>query len=197
MGEPRPLSVTLRGDGVDARLVRRQVPEAEMSVTLTADMRAIVQAAHLCFAATVSPDGMPNVSPKGTVRIWDDQHLFFLDIASPGTRANLQGRPWMELNVVDQLSRRGYRFFGPVALHVGDAVFEEATRRAQSQAHASYPVAAVVLLALERAAPLVSPGYWQVPDERAMRALWRERRAALDEEFEAYLAQVEPFRVSR
>jgi hypothetical protein len=52
-------------------------------------------------------------------------------------------------------------------------------------------------LALERAAALVSPGYWRVADERAMRALWRQRRAALDEEFEAYLAQVEPFRVSR
>jgi hypothetical protein len=75
-----------------------------MAVTLTADMRAVIQAAHLCFAATVSPDGMPNVSPKGTIRVWDDQHLFFLDLASPGTRANLQARPWMELNVVDQLS---------------------------------------------------------------------------------------------
>ena len=168
-----------------------------MSMTLTADMRAIIQAAHLCFAATVSPDGMPNVSPKGTIRVWDDRHLFFLDIASPGTRANLQARPWMELNVVEQLSRRGYRFFGPVTLHVGDAVFEEAMRRVQSQAQAPYAVAGVVLLAVERAAPLVSPGYWAVADERAMRTLWRERRASLDQEFETYLSRVEPFRVSR
>ena len=168
-----------------------------MGVTLTPDMRAIIQTAHLCFAATVSPDGMPNVSPKGTIRVWDDQHLFFLDLASPGTRANLQARPWMELNVVDQLSRRGYRFFGTATLHVGDPVFEEATRRVRSEAPISSPVAAVVLLAVERAAPLVSPGYWRVPDERAMRSLWRDRRAALDDEFEAYLAQVEPFRVSR
>jgi uncharacterized protein len=168
-----------------------------MRVTLTADMRAVIQAAHLCFAATVSPAGEPNVSPKGTIRVWDDQHLFFLDIASPGTRANLQARPWMELNVVEQLSRRGYRFFGPVTLHAGDAVFEEATRRVQAEAQTSYSVAAVILLALERAAALISPGYWRVPDERAMRVLWRQRRAALDQEFEAYLAQAEPFRVSR
>jgi predicted pyridoxine 5'-phosphate oxidase superfamily flavin-nucleotide-binding protein len=168
-----------------------------MSVTLTRDMRAVIQAAHLCFAATVSPDGKPNVSPKGTIRVWDDRHLFFLDIASPGTRANLQARPWMELNVVDQLSRRGYRFFGSATLHVGDTVFEEAARRVQGKEPAAYTVAAVVLLAVERAAPLVSPGYWRVSDEGAMRATWRERRAALDAEFEAYLAQVEPFRVSR
>ncbi len=168
-----------------------------MGVMLTADMRAVIQAAHLCFAATVSPDGMPNVSPKGTIGVWDDQQLFFLDLASPGTRANLQTRPWMEINVVEQLSRRGYRFFGPATLHVGDAVFEEAKRRTQGQERPSLPAAAVVLLAIERAAPLVSPGYWRVPDERAMRALWRKRRALLDQKFETYLAQVEPFRVAR
>jgi hypothetical protein len=70
-------------------------------------------------------------------------------------------------------------------------------RRSQGRDRASLPAAAVVLLEIERAAPLVSPGYWRVSDERAMRALWRERRAALDQEFETYLAQVEPFRVAR
>jgi predicted pyridoxine 5'-phosphate oxidase superfamily flavin-nucleotide-binding protein len=167
--------------------------EAELPVTLTPDMRAVIQAAHLCFAATVTPDGMPNVSPKGTLRVWDDQHLCFLDLASPGTRANLDARPWMELNVVEQLSRRGYRFFGPVTVHTGDTVFDEAVRRVRGPERLP-PVAGVILLAVERAAPLVSPGYWRVPEEPAMRAMWRERRAALDREFEAYLAQAEPFR---
>jgi hypothetical protein len=72
-------------------------------------------------------------------------------------------------------------------------VFDEAVQRAGG-AEQLPPVAAVILLAVERAAPLVSPGYWRVPDEPAMRAIWRERRAALDQEFEAYLARAEPFR---
>jgi len=57
---------------------------------LTSDMRAVIETCQLCFAATVSPDGRPNLSPKGTIRVWDDEHLFFLDIASPQTRANLE-----------------------------------------------------------------------------------------------------------
>jgi predicted pyridoxine 5'-phosphate oxidase superfamily flavin-nucleotide-binding protein len=60
---------------------------------LTADMRAVIEATHLCFAATVTPEGRPNLSPKGTIGVWDDTHLFFLDIASPGTRANLARSP--------------------------------------------------------------------------------------------------------
>jgi uncharacterized protein len=158
-----------------------------MSPILTDDMRAVVQAAHLCFAATVNPDGLPNLSPKGTIRVWDDRHLFFLDIASPTTRANLQQSPWIELNVVDQLSRRGYRFLGQAALHVGDAIYAEATQRIFAEEGHSYPVVAVVLVAVERALPVLSPGYWHIADEATMREAWRERRRALDEEFEQYM----------
>ena len=97
---------------------------------LTPDMRAVIQSAHLCFAATVTPDGRPNVSPKGTIRVWDDTHLFFLDIASPGTRTNLAHAPLLELNVVDQLSRRGYRFSGRATLYLPDSVvYADGVRR--------------------------------------------------------------------
>jgi hypothetical protein len=159
-------------------------------------MRAVIQSAHLCFAATVSPDGRPNVSPKGTIRVWDDTRLFFLDIASPGTRANLSHSPWLELNVVDQISRRGYRFSGRAGLHFPPTtVYAEGVRRVYDNMLPSDPPAAVVLLTVDHAAPLLSPAYWRGDDETAIRAAWRERRAALDREFEEYLARVAPVRI--
>jgi predicted pyridoxine 5'-phosphate oxidase superfamily flavin-nucleotide-binding protein len=159
-------------------------------------MRAVIQSAHLCFAATVTPDGRPNVSPKGTIRVWDDARLFFLDIASPGTRANLANSPWLELNVVDQISRRGYRFSGRAALHFPPTtVYADGVQRVYVDAPPADPPAAVVLLTVDRTAPLLSPAYWRGDDETAIRAVWRERRAALDHEFEAYLAHVAPVRV--
>ena len=164
-----------------------------MSISLTPDMRALIQSTHLCFAATVTADGRPNLSPKGTIRVWNDDSLFFLDIASPGTRANLGPRPWMELNVVDHLSRRGYRFAGPAVHHTRGGLFDEACQRVFGEGSARYQVAGVVLLEIAHAAPLVSPGYLHTPDERTMRSLWRERRAALDQEFESFMAAQPPF----
>ena len=160
---------------------------------ITDDMRAVIQAAHLCFAATVTPDGKPNLSPKGTIRVWDGDHIFFLDIFSPNTRANLQTTPFIEVNVVEQLSRRGYRFFGRAELHVDDDVYREATRRIYGEEGAKYPVEAVVLIKVERAEPVWSPGYIHTRTEEEMRAGWKERRAALDKEFEAHVEK-EPFR---
>jgi len=163
---------------------------------LNADMRAVIQAAHLCFAATVTPDGRPNLSPKGTIRVWDDAHLFFLDIASPGTRANLTHSPWLELNVVEQLSRRGYRFAGRATLHLpGTPAYVEGVRRIYDDSLPADQPAAVVILEVERAAPVLSPAYWRNTDEMEIRKLWRERRAALDREFEEHLARVGPTRV--
>src|SRR5919201_1436796 len=116
---------------------------------LTSDMRAVIEAAHLCFAATVTPDGRPNVSPKGTIRVWDDTHLFFLDIASPGTRANLAHSPWLELNVVDQLSRRGYRFAGRASLHFpGSPEYAEGVWPVYDDTLPAEPPAAIVMLAV-------------------------------------------------
>jgi predicted pyridoxine 5'-phosphate oxidase superfamily flavin-nucleotide-binding protein len=163
---------------------------------LTDDMRAVIEVAQLCFAATVSPDGRPNLSPKGTIRVWDDEHLFFLDIASPQTRENLERSPWLELNVVDQLSRRGYRFAGAATLHhPGSGEYAEAVRRVYGDTRPSSPPSAVVMLTVERAAPVLSPAYWRGLDEREIRAQWRERRAALDRDFEAHLARVGPVKL--
>jgi hypothetical protein len=165
---------------------------------LTPDMRAVINAAHLCFAATVTPEGRPNLSPKGTIRVWDDAHLFFLDIASPGTRANLAHTPWMELNVVEQLSRRGYRFFGRAEVHgEGTECYHEGMRRVFGDSVPTYPVVAVVRLAIERAEPLLSPAYWRATDENEIRESWRARRSAHEREFEAHVAAVGPVRVDR
>jgi predicted pyridoxine 5'-phosphate oxidase superfamily flavin-nucleotide-binding protein len=165
-----------------------------MSARITDDMRAVIEATHLCFAATVNADGSPNLSPKGTIRVWDDAHLFFLDIASPGTAANLRRDGRIVVNVVEQLSRRGYRFVGRAALHKDDAVYADATRRVFGEEGVRYPVAHVVLIAVERVEVLASPGYLHVTDERAMRALWKPRRAALDDAFDAHVGRAGPWR---
>ncbi len=73
------------------------------------DMRRVVREQSLGFVATVCPDGTPNLSPKGTTIVWDDEHLVFLHLYSPGTVANLAVNPSIEINVVDPLVRKGYR----------------------------------------------------------------------------------------
>src|SRR5436853_4080498 len=90
---------------------------------LTDDMRRVVEV-ELGFIATVCPDGTPNLSPKGTTEVWDDDHLVFADLRSPQTIRNLEGNPAIEVNMVDQVVRKGYRFKGTAVVLTEGAEFE-------------------------------------------------------------------------
>ena len=79
-------------------------------------MKRVVREQRLGFYATVCEDGTPNLSPKGTTFVLDDDHLFFADIRSPATVANIRRGSQVEVNVVDPLARKGYRFKGPAEI---------------------------------------------------------------------------------
>ena len=87
---------------------------------LDADMQSLVRRTILCFAATINGDGSPNLSPKSTLIVHDDDHLLFSNIASPRTVANLRLDPRIEINCVDIFSRRGYRFTGHTSVRSVD-----------------------------------------------------------------------------
>lgn len=125
---------------------------------LTADMQRVVREQRLGYVATVCPDGTPNLSPKGTTRVWDDDHLVFADIRSPRTIANLRQHPTLEVNVVDPILRKGYRFKGTAVILTAGPQFEE-IRAAYQRRGVGNPIRAIVLMTVERALPLLSPAY--------------------------------------
>ncbi|MFI4933673.1 MAG: pyridoxamine 5'-phosphate oxidase family protein [Caulobacterales bacterium] len=145
---------------------------------LTDDMRRVLDEQKLGFIATVCPDGTPNLSPKGTTAAWDDDHLVFADICSPGTIANLRQNPAVEINVVDPLSRKGYRFKGTASVFNEGDRFEElidfylARGSTSAKRH-------IVLVKVEHAAPLISPAYDVGESEAEVSARWRDYWADL------------------
>ena len=95
-----------------------------MSV-LTEDMKRMIRQQRMGFIATVSPQGLPNLSPKGTMSVWDDDHLVFADLGSPDTIANLEQNPACEINVLDYFARKGYLFKGDGIVLVEGDLFNE------------------------------------------------------------------------
>lgn len=161
---------------------------------LTPDMKAVIHSQKLCYVATVTADGKPNLSPKGTLRVYGGDTLFFCDLGSPNTRKNLTTNPYMEINVVDILSRRGYRFFGQASVITSGDVFNMAIKILKDEGEFKYKVNAIVMLKVERAAPLISPGYLHVHDEWEMREIYKRVRPQLDEEFEDNIDEVGPIK---
>ena len=152
---------------------------------LTDDMKRVVRQQRLGFIATVCPDGSPNLSPKGTTTVWDDDHLVFADLGSPVTIENLGHNPACEINVVDAFLRKGYRFKGTAQVVTSGDLFNEInesyTKGSRGIRRTGLPANRYVLITVTKAAPLVSPGYTPGKTEAAMREEWTGYWAAVQE----------------
>jgi hypothetical protein len=145
---------------------------------LTTEIKEFVKKEKLGFAATVCPDGTPNLSPKGTTTIWDDDHLVFADIHSPGTVDNLLNNPSIEINVVDVFLRKGYRFKGVGNVLSEGPLFEEVISFYKAASRLS--IKNIVLIKVERVLPLFSPAYDSGISEEEVLERWRSYWAALN-----------------
>jgi uncharacterized protein len=150
---------------------------------LRAEMQQMVHEQRLGFAATVGPDGTPNLSPKGTLTVWDQDHLVFVDLRSPQTVANLRRNASVEINVVDPIARRGFRFKGIATIVEDGDLFERIQafyfREQGLSQEAGYRLDRFVLVRVVRALPLISPIYDLGWSEARVRERWTSHHAAL------------------
>lgn len=149
---------------------------------ITEDMKRVVNEQRLCYVASVCPDGTPNLSPKGTLIVWDNEHLMFAHLHSPSTVANIEsGNIVVEINVVDPILRRGYRFKGPAQAHRSGPVFDAALKFYEERSGLEPGrVVAVVMVEVGEASLVMSPAYddgstGQEIEERSLQ-MYRLRR---------------------
>ena len=128
-----------------------------MSV-LNSEMKRLVERQRLGFVATVCPDGTPNLSPKGTTAVWDDDHLVFADIRSPGSVSNLRHNPVVEINVVDPVLRKGYRFKGVASILESGPLYDKALAFYKARG-SQFAIREIVMIQIQTARLIDSPAY--------------------------------------
>jgi len=142
--------------------------------TLTQEIKDFVNKQRMGFVATISPGNKPNLSPKGTTIAFNDEHLTFTGIKSDQTISNLEAHPSVEVNVVDSVKRRGYRFKGEATvLHEGTK-FDEILNHYRKIGVKS-EVKAIVLIKIDTAKEIKSPLYDLGLTEQEIETDWKNR----------------------
>jgi uncharacterized protein len=128
---------------------------------LDEDMQRVVEEQRLGYVASVCADGTPNVSPKGTIAVWDPEHLVFAHLHSHGTVANIEAvQPVVEINVVDPIRRKGYRFKGPATVHRDGPEYDAGLTFYWGRSKLDHSrIEAIVLIRIEHAGAVISPAY--------------------------------------
>ena len=140
---------------------------------LTSDMKRIVNEQRLGFVGTVSADGSPNVSPKGTFVVIDDEHIAFADIRSPGTLKNLRANPSVEVNFVDPFVRKGYRFKGTASIAEPESdIFFSCWPLFERYGALCDKINVIVMINVTRALPVITPAYDIGSTEDDLRRSW-------------------------
>jgi pyridoxine/pyridoxamine 5'-phosphate oxidase len=87
-----------------------------MPIALTEDMQTALNNALTdrlpCLVATASAEGMPDVSYRGSLMAFDDEHLAFWERVKGETLANLEENPQAVVFYRNPQTRIGWRFYG-------------------------------------------------------------------------------------
>ena len=105
-----------------------------------------------------------------------------MHLHSPHTVDNLRRNPNVEINVVDPIARKGYRFIGLGRVVDSGAEYEQILDwfTAQRGSHYRARAKAAVLVAITGAEALTSPAYDDGSTEAEVSAPWRQRYLDLD-----------------
>lgn len=95
-----------------------------MAALITTELQEFVKG-KLGWVATAGKDGMPNVTPKGTIDVLDEHTLVFADLFSKKTRDNLMANPLVAVTLVDVEKFMGYQFKGKAELVNAGPAYEK------------------------------------------------------------------------
>ena len=103
----------------------------------------------MAWVATAGVDGMPNTTPKGSVRVVDDEHLVFADLFSRKTRENLQANPQVAITVADNATTEGYQIKGIAELQESGTIFEQMAEGLKNAPQTFPPLQYVIYITVE------------------------------------------------
>ncbi len=140
---------------------------------ITQEIKDFLNLQKLGYVATVSSDGKPNISPKGTIIAWTSEVLAFADIRSPDTVKNLQNNPHVEINVIDPLLRKGYLFRGQARIIKDNSQYDEILNHYREKGIMS-PINSIVLVDVSEVSEVTSPLYDMGISEQEIKSKWKK-----------------------
>jgi predicted pyridoxine 5'-phosphate oxidase superfamily flavin-nucleotide-binding protein len=99
---------------------------------LTSEMRAMFER-QLSVIATASKDGTPNIGPKGSMHVFDDETLAYSEGTGEKTLRNLQQNPKVAVMVVDREKTDGYQIKGTAELLTSGDFFEQVAKKQEER----------------------------------------------------------------
>lgn len=132
---------------------------------LTEEIKQCIKKCVLCWLATASKDGEPNVSPKEVFTCFNDETIIIANIASPQTVKNIKINPKVCLSLVDILVQKGFQLKGDAAVVKNDfSGFNEMEEKLLAITKGKFPFKSITVIKPTKVKPIIAPSYLLYPE---------------------------------
>lgn len=132
---------------------------------ITANVKKYIHQSVLCWLATVSNDGMPNVSPKEVFAHYQGDQIIVANIASPQTLKNLKYNNQVCISFIDILVQKGYQIKGTAEIcHKDHTSFSRMEKLLLPLTGGLFPFSSITLISAQKVKAIIAPRYILFPD---------------------------------
>jgi len=132
---------------------------------ITAEIQKYVNKSVLCWLATASKDGFPNVSPKEIFTYYKDDTIIIANIASPQSIKNIKENNKVCVSFIDVLVQKGYQLKGSASLiDSNHKLFEDLSQPLIAMTGGKFPFKTIIQIHIEKVKPIVAPKYVFYPE---------------------------------
>ncbi|SEB72194.1 hypothetical protein SAMN04489761_1565 [Tenacibaculum sp. MAR_2009_124] len=118
----------------------------------------------LCWLATVSSEGMPNVSPKEVFTYFKDE-IIIANIASPQTVKNILTNSLVCISFIDILVQKGYKVKGHASIiNKKNELFEDRELELLKITEGKFPFNSLTSITIKEHHKIIAPKYILYPD---------------------------------
>ncbi|MEN1784729.1 MAG: pyridoxamine 5'-phosphate oxidase family protein [Bacteroidota bacterium] len=118
----------------------------------------------LCWLATASIEGVPNVSPKEIFSYYESNKILVANIASPQTLRNIKANPFVCLSAIDILVQQGFQFKGQAEILTRKATgYTEKEALLTEMTKGQFPFPSITEITVTSVKPIIAPRYLLYP----------------------------------
>ena len=139
---------------------RDQSGNLMVNSVLNEQHKKLIEKSVLCWVATVSEEGQPNVSPKEVFELHTNDRLLFAVIASPKTLKNIKRHPKVGVSCLDIWTQKGVQMNG-IAEIIGSnhQNFEQLEKLLNKKNKGVFKFRNIISIKITTAKKLLAPSY--------------------------------------
>jgi len=129
------------------------------------EIRESIEKSVLCWLATSTPTGEPNVSPKEVFTAYGEDQIIIANIASPNTVKNISANPSVCVSFIDVFVQKGFQIKGKAEILQKE--FPEYAQMEQvlvKMTKGKFPFRSITRIKIEKTKPIIAPRYLLYPE---------------------------------